>query len=554
MLAFRPRRVLSLGDHRPGPRQPLVRLDGVVGDIRPRPRRVSLGEVIERPLRGIAPAGESLEPRDRTGEKLRHAGFGSHDTLEQCNPLSHAPLRLLDMLRGGLDLTGIEELHGNLEMLAALVDMDRRIGSRLGEEPALGPLRPNPLLEIIGLQCRLPSTVVAGVEEVDPAARGVEPPSRFFHPGASRQRIALQLCPRQLQGMPDFGERPAERRRRTPPFLDRLQPLASRCNQAVELASHRPGRLVGVLELIERGPAFPRYVVERRLRSRRIEHPDRLLGLCRAERPLRLNRLVGLLPDIHQFEPALAVAVERRLHPVIGAARLPFHRREEVGIGVGEHAVSFLLGIEQVGEGDHLALELREFLPRLARPPRVLRPLHGQRPKRSQPRQRRDGQRECPRAKHPIGLPARHLTVAPFLDPRLGGLDERYQAGIDAPVLRQRLERLTDDLRFDRPRIEAAAGLQAPRRVHRHPLLVDIDIDEHVLRRIEGRLRGAGGDLAPPAGEDRVEDLARRPIPFRAIADNDHAVIPPCLALDAVDGGTEIVERIGHPRHIHVLV
>ena len=168
----------------------------------------------------------------------------------------------------------------------------------------------------------------------------------------------------------------------------------------------------------------------------------------------------------------------------------------------------FLLGIEQIGEGDHLALELRELFSRLTRPPRVPRPLHGQRPKRSQPRQRRDGQRERPRPKHPIGLLPRHLTVAPFLDPRLGGIDEHYQARIDAPVLRHRPERLADDLCFDRPRIEAAAGLQAPRRVHRHPLLVDIDIDKHVLRRIEGRLRGPGGDLTPPAGEDRVEDLA----------------------------------------------
>ena len=310
---------------------------------------------------------------------------------------------------------------------------------------------------------------------------------------------------------------------------------------------------MGLLELVERRPAFPRDILKRGLRSRGIEHLDRLVGPRRPECPLRLDQLVGLFPDIHQLEPALAVAVERRLDSVIGAARPTLHRREEVGIGVGEHAVAFLLGVEQVGEGDDLALELGQLLPRFARPARMPRPLDRQRPEHPQPSQRSGSQGERPRAKHPIGLPARHLAVAAFLDPRLGGIHQRYEAGIDAAILGLRPERLADQLLLDRARVETAAGLQAPRGVHRHPVLVDIDVDEDILRGIKGRPRGPGGNLPPPAGEDRVEDVARRAVPVGPLADDEHAVVAPRLALDPIDRGPEVVERIGHPRHEDML-
>ena len=89
--------------------------------------------------------------------------------------------------------------------------------------------------------------------------------------------------------------------------------------------------------------------------------------------------------------------------------------------------------------------------------------------------------------------------------------------------------------------------------MHRHPVLVDIDVDEDILRGIEGRPRGPSGNLLAPAGEDRVEDVARRAVPVGPIADDEHPVVAPRLALDPIDRGPEIVERIGHPRHEDML-
>ena len=121
--------------------------------------------------------------------------------------------------------------------------------------------------------------------------------------------------------------------------------------------------------------------------------------------------------------------------------------------------MAFLLGVEQVGEGDYLALELGQLLPRFARPPRMPRPLDRQRPEHPQPSQRSGGQGERPRAKHPISLPPRHLAVAALLDPRLGGIHQRYEAGIDAAVLGLRPERLGNQFLLDRLRVETAACL-----------------------------------------------------------------------------------------------
>ena len=88
---------------------------------------------------------------------------------------------------GDVDLFGPQE-PGQLEhgpflggkRSRRLVEGGPAIGPRLGEQPALGPLRADTFLEVVGLDDRQPAPVVAALEGIEPGRRGIEAPARLL--------------------------------------------------------------------------------------------------------------------------------------------------------------------------------------------------------------------------------------------------------------------------------------------------------------------------------------------------------------------------------------
>ena len=134
-----------------------------------------------------------------------------------------------------------------------------------------------------------------------------------------------------------------------------------------------------LLEHVERRPAFPGHVGERRPGLGRVEQPDAVVGGSGAQKPLRIDPLLRLLPHVHQSEPALAIAANRVLHGIVRRTRLPLHRRLEVGVGVRQKPMPLLLGIEEIGQGHDLLLKRGEFLAGFVHAVLMPRPLHEKR-------------------------------------------------------------------------------------------------------------------------------------------------------------------------------
>ena len=312
-----------------------------------------------------------------------------------------------------------------------------------------------------------------------------------------------------------------------------------------------------LLQGIQRRAALRRHVGQRRPGLGRIEQPDRLLRLGRAEEGLLADAFFGLLPDVHQPQPPLAIAAECRLHVVVGRPSQALHGRLEVGVTVGQHPVAFLLAVEQIGERHHLALEGGELLPRFGEPPLMPGPLHEERRHGSQAGERRQAQRQGAGAKHAGRLGLRPLEFGPVLHPLLGRSHQIGQALIVLCVFGSGHEHLVDQFLLDGLRIESARHLQPPWRLHGDLPSLDVEHDRDIAGGIErGRTTVALAALRrlplPPLNET-IEESLRGPAIPTGVSHHDHAIVPSALELCLLDRRPHLFERVLHSRDKHPL-
>ena len=193
------RRLLSLGDHPPRVVEALVSLGHVVGDVGPRAFRIRVSKMLERPHGGGPTAGERLEPRHAARQQVVDLRLGGDDALENRERLGRMPLRMLHVRNRPVGLAGIEQVGGKCDMLASLAHVHRRIGARLGEQPAFRALGFDLLLGVVGRCSRLVTAIVGGLEGIEPVGERGEPGERSLEPAAGVDRIALEIVPRKRQ-------------------------------------------------------------------------------------------------------------------------------------------------------------------------------------------------------------------------------------------------------------------------------------------------------------------------------------------------------------------
>ena len=415
------RRRLGLGDQRPDPGQALVGLGRVVGEIRPGTLGVGRGHLLEGLDGLVAAGGKRLEPGHAPREQFVDAGLGGDDALEHGQCLGGTALGEFDVLDRTLEFTRVEQLGRQPNLLPRLVDECLWIGAGLRQQPALGPLGLDLLLRIGGRLRRPAASIIRRLEGVDPPECAPERRRRLLEPASRLDGIGLERlpCDRKIAG--DVGDGGLEDGGRAAAGCELFEPAAGRAERDIEFVGQCAGRLVCLLQHVERGPAFPGHVGQRRPRVGRVEQSDRGLGLGRAQEPLGVDPAFGPLPDVHEPQPTFAIAADRGLHRVVGRAGRPLHRRLEVGVGVRQQAVPLLLTVEQVGKRDHLPLEGGEFcagLVQAAVVPGTLDEKHRQpteHPRGHEPDGQRAGAEDAGR------LDPRLVTVGPVLHPGLGG-------------------------------------------------------------------------------------------------------------------------------------
>ena len=303
---------------------------------------------------------------------------------------------------------------------------------------------------------------------------------------------------------------------------------------------------MGLFQGIKRRPALGRHVGQRRSGLGRVEEFHRIVRGRRAEKPLRLDLLLGSFPDVHQAQPAFAIAANRPLNIVVGRPSHALHRRHEVWVGVGQHPVPLLLAIEQVGERHHLTFEGGEFLPGNPHAAAVPRPLHEQPAEqagRAQP-QKTERQRAGLEDAGRLGLPL--PVVGLVLDPLLRGCDQFREALIKEAVLRARHEPGCNQLRLECRAVEARGGLHRPRHVHRDLPVAYVEDDRHVTGRIEAAILR----LCPPAGDHLLEELGGT-VGARGGVDHHHAVVAAGRLFGRGDGGASRREVVPHAADEH---
>ena len=72
--------------------------------------------------------------------------------------------------------------------------------------------------------------------------------------------------------------------------------------------------------------------------------------------------LLGLIPDLHDLQPAVPEAVEVGVDLLVEGERGSRHRRGEVGVGLGQGLVSLPEGVELVHQAHGLLAESLELL------------------------------------------------------------------------------------------------------------------------------------------------------------------------------------------------
>ena len=174
--------------------------------------------MLERPHGGGPTAGERLEPRHAARQQVVDLRLGGDDALENRERLGRMPLRMLHVRDRPVGLPGIEQVGGKRDMLASLADVHRRIGARLGEQPAFRALGFDLLLGVVGRCSRLVTAIVGGLEGIEPVGERGEPGERSLEPAAGVDGIALEIVPRERQaaarrrsGCLKRGARPAAR-------------------------------------------------------------------------------------------------------------------------------------------------------------------------------------------------------------------------------------------------------------------------------------------------------------------------------------------------------
>ena len=192
-------RRLCLADHRLDAGHAFVGLRDIVGEIRPGTFRIGFRDLLEGANRLVAAADERLESGDATGQQVVDLRLRGDDALEQGDGLRDMMLGRLHVLDRSLHFARIEELGREGHVLPRLDDVHLRIGTGLGEQPALGPAALDLFLGLVGCLGRLESTVISGLEGIDPRDRAGERRRRLFEAAAGLDRIGFQPVPGQRE-------------------------------------------------------------------------------------------------------------------------------------------------------------------------------------------------------------------------------------------------------------------------------------------------------------------------------------------------------------------
>ena len=446
----------------------------------------------------------------------------------------------------------IEQLCGERTIMLTGRKWFVRIRSRFGQQPALRPLGPHLLRDLVGLRERLDPAVVHRLEILDACDRKIQPCGELLQPPSCGDWIRLEPLPGKPRATGHLSHRALESGIRSTAFRQSIKPLDGGGDVCVERGGQFACFLMRLLQRIEWRAALPRHVGQRGSGLGGVEQFDRLLGLRRAEEGFLADPFLGLLPHIHQTQPPLAIAAKGRLNVVVGRPREALHRRLEVGIAVGQHAMAFLLAVEQIGERHHLALEGGEFLPRLGEPTFMPGPLHEKRRDRSEARQRRQAQRQGAGAKHACRFGLCLFDLDLFLHPPLGRSHEVGQPLVVLSVLGSRHEHLVDQFLLDGLRIQPARHFQPPRCLHGDLPILDVEYDRHIAGGVErGRAAVALTTLRrlllPPL-DQTLEQFCRRIAIASGVSHHDHAIVPAALKPGLLDRRPHLRERVLHSR------